>query len=316
MTTEPRANATAPFGLLLDVDGPIANPATREMSEPGMATALAGLANAGIPTTFNTGRGTYFLETVVVPGMLEAGLDRDAPILAATEKGAIISRFADGKFAEPEFASDIDMPEGFELFARALVASDYADAMAFDEHKDVMVSIESYPDLAPDEFRSVQADMNNHIAGWLEIHGYGFTRRAAHVPNEHGELQFRIDEHVIGTDIEPIGLSKALGAERLIANLQYDSKTNNTGALPSRWYTVGDSRSDYTMADWLHEHGFDVVHVDVRSAEGVPEKPYPILTSRTLVNDAAGVEFLQLALEAAHAGDTPQPTGEIVEHHD
>ena len=31
--------------------------------------------------------------------------------------------------------------------------------------------------------------------------------------------------------------------------------------------TVGDSRSDYGMADHLHENGFDVAHVDVRPAD-------------------------------------------------
>ena len=65
-----------------------------------------------------------------------------------------------------------------------------------------------------------------------------------------------------------------------------------SGDIPRVWRTVGDSRTDYAIADRLHALGFDVAHVDVRPADGVPEKPYPIVTRGDLVNDAAGADFL------------------------
>ncbi|MCU1529844.1 MAG: hypothetical protein JWP75_3607, partial [Frondihabitans sp.] len=84
-----------------------------------------------------------------------------------------------------------------------------------------------------------------------------------------------------------VALGKDLGARRALELLSLD------GAPPQTWRTVGDSRGDYAMADWLHDQGYDVAHVDVRPADGVPSKAYPVLTSATgLIHDAAGAEFL------------------------
>ena len=54
------------------------------------------------------------------------------------------------------------------------------------------------------------------------------------------------------------------------------------GELPVQWFTCGDSRTDYAMADWLHARGDRVTHVDVRHEDGVPETPYPVLTGEDL----------------------------------
>ena len=62
------------------------------------------------------------------------------------------------------------------------------------------------------------------------------------------------------------------------------------------------------MADWLHEQGYSVAHVDVRPADGVPDKPYPVLTAGDLIHDEAGAAFLARWVEmvrgtAAQDGD-------------
>ena len=92
-------------------------------------------------------------------------------------------------------------------------------------------------------------------------------------------------------------LGKDLGAHRAIEWLRVH------GTLPVSWRTVGDSRTDYAMADWLHEHGFDVSHVDVRPADGVPDTPYRVLTAGPLVHDEAGAAFLARWAQMV-AGDT------------
>ena len=100
-------------------------------------------------------------------------------------------------------------------------------------------------------------------------------------------MQWRVDPTIISTDIESVRLGKDLGAERALELLAED------GELPVAWRTVGDSRSDYAMADWLHANGHDVAHVDVRPADGVPATEYPVLTSASgLIHDEAGAEFL------------------------
>jgi hypothetical protein len=101
-----------------------------------------------------------------------------------------------------------------------------------------------------------------------------------------GTVGYRVDSTIISTDIESIQLGKDLGAMRAIEMLLPG------GALPVQWRTVGDSRTDYAMADWLHEQGHTVAHVDVRPADGVPEKPYPVLTAGDLIHDEAGAAFL------------------------
>ena len=71
------------------------------------------------------------------------------------------------------------------------------------------------------------------------------------------------------------------------------------GITPQAWRTVGDSRTDYAMADWLHHNDHPVKHVDVRPADGVPAKPYGVLTAADLglgeevIHDDAGAAFLR-----------------------
>ena len=110
-------------------------------------------------------------------------------------------------------------------------------------------------------------------------------------------MGFRIDPTIISTDIESVRLGKDLGASRAIEWLRAH------GTMPESWRTVGDSRTDYAMADWLHEHGFDVSHVNVRPADGVPDTPYRVLTAGPLVHDEAGAAFLARWAQMV-AGDT------------
>jgi len=71
------------------------------------------------------------------------------------------------------------------------------------------------------------------------------------------------------------------------------------GVTPQAWRTVGDSRTDYAMADWLHYNDHPVKHVDVRPADGIPVKPYEVLTAADLglgedvIHDDAGAAFLR-----------------------
>jgi hypothetical protein len=105
-------------------------------------------------------------------------------------------------------------------------------------------------------------------------------------------VDYRVDPTIISTDIESVRLGKDLGAARACERLRRD------GIVPEAWYTMGDSRTDYAMADWLHHNDHTVAHVDVRPADGVPEKPYQILTSASLglgpevIHDDAGLAFL------------------------
>ena len=67
------APAMPPLALLLDVDGPVASPVTRDVKRE-IIDDLVALASAGIPVVFNTGRSDAFIREQV------------------TEKGGIFSQ--------------------------------------------------------------------------------------------------------------------------------------------------------------------------------------------------------------------------------
>jgi hypothetical protein len=132
-------------------------------------------------------------------------------------------------------------------------------------------------------------------------HGMGVVRLDHHAPDSDDEVDYRVDPTIISTDIESVRLGKDLGASRAVELLAAQ------GITPQAWRTVGDSRTDYAMADWLHHNDHPVKHVDVRPADGVPSKPYPVLTAAdlgldgTVIHDDAGGAFLRAWREALDA---------------
>ena len=76
------------YGLLLDVDGPIASPVTRTLAIDSIAADLVAMARAGVPLVFNTGRSDVFVARTVMPSLVAAGLPDDAVVLAVCEKGS------------------------------------------------------------------------------------------------------------------------------------------------------------------------------------------------------------------------------------
>ena len=134
--------------------------------------------------------------------------------------------------------------------------------MFFDETKLAMISLEQRTDVDHEQYLRAQPAANAAAFDALVRHGLGARLGDREVPDSDGRVPFRIDPTVISTDIESVLLDKDRGAERA---LEFFAKS---GALPRLWRTVGDSRSDYLMADHLHSRGFEVAHVDVRPADG------------------------------------------------
>ena len=86
-------------------------------------------------------------------------------------------------------------------------------------------------------------------------------------------------------------LSPALGARRALDLLAAD------GPLPSTWHTVGDSRSDYAMADHLHGLGHDVTHVDVGPRPPRTDRPYRVSAVPGMTYEVAGEAHLRRLAE-------------------
>jgi hypothetical protein len=282
----PSTPVTPPLGLLLDVDGPIASPVTRTIAIGSIVTDLARLADAGVPVVFNTGRSDAFLREEVIRPLLAAGLPAHAKVFAVCEKGAVWFDVTTAGIGELHVDRELAVPVAAGRAIERLVHDRFAGHMFFDETKRAMVSVEQRTDVTTDDYRPVQREFDRLAFAELRRHGLGVTDGERTEPDADGTVGFRIDPTIISTDIESVRLGKDLGAHRAIEWLRAH------GTLPASWRTVGDSRTDYAMADWLHEHGFDVSHVDVRPADGVPDTPYPVLTAGPLVHDEAGAAFL------------------------
>lgn len=288
---------TPPLALLLDVDGPIASPITRKVS-PDIIASLIALVRAGIPVVFNTGRSDAFIAEQVMAPMLAAGMPDGSVVHAICEKGAVWFSYTAAGPGTIHVDKELAVPASYGHKVRDLVAAKYADHMFFDETKRAMVSVEQRVSVENADYLIEQQDFDADALALLAGDDLGAVRLDHQSPDDAGNIDFRVDPTIISTDIESIRLGKDLGASRAVELLAAQ------GIVPQAWRTMGDSRTDYAMADWLHHQDHEVKHVDVRPADGVPAKPYPILTSADLglggdvIHDDAGAAFLRAWLEA------------------
>lgn len=281
-----------PLALLLDVDGPVASPLTRTV-QPGIIADLLALAAAGIPVIFNTGRSDAFIREQVMGPMIAAGMPEGLTIHAICEKGAVWFSYTAAGAGAVHVDRELAIPQAFGDDVRRLVAEDYSAHMFYDETKRAMVSVEQHVAVANSDYREEQALFDADAMALMGRHGLGVVRLDHHAPNSDDQIDYRVDPTIISTDIESVRLGKDLGASRAVELLAAQ------GITPQAWRTVGDSRTDYAMADWLHHNDHPVKHVDVRPADGVPVKPYGILTAADLglgdevIHDDAGAAFLR-----------------------
>lgn len=286
-------SSTPPFALLLDVDGPIASPVTRDVA-PEIISLLLELAVSGIPVVFNTGRSDEFIKRQVMEPMIAAGMPATLRIHAICEKGATWFTFDSTGAGEVHVDHGLAVPGHYSDEIRELVAANFDDHMFFDETKRAMVSVEQNIDAANHDYRRAQEQFDLAAMDAMVRRGLGVERLEVSQPDANAEISYRVDPTIISTDIESVELGKDLGARRTLGLLVAD------GIFPAEWFTVGDSRTDYAMADWLAENGHQVSHVDVRPGDGIPAgKPYPVLTARDLglgqdvIHDHAGLAFLR-----------------------
>jgi hypothetical protein len=280
MVTTPPA-----LGLLLDVDGPIASPVTRRVPDP-IIRDLSVLAAAGIPIAFITGRSLAFLRDHVIAELTDYGLDEGARMYGVCEKGAVWFPITSAGVGAVELDDSVAIPAPVVDELRELVRRDFAATMFFDETKQAMVSVEQREDVPHGQYKADQQRFERAAFSLLAGHGIGVRYVDEQAPDAEGRVPFRIEPTIISTDIESVTLDKDRAAERAL-----DFFAGN-GPLPVLWRSVGDSRSDYLMADHLHSVGHNVAHIDVRPGDGMLERPYPVIAIGDLIHDDAGAAFL------------------------
>ncbi|MCU1405729.1 MAG: hypothetical protein JWQ43_2032 [Glaciihabitans sp.] len=285
------------LGLLFDVDGPLASPVSRTIAINSIVTDLVSLAAAGVPIAFITGRSDAFIRDEVITPLLANGL-ADALAIEGTrmfgvfEKGAAWASITSGGMGEVTVDESVSLPEAVAAEVRGIVAEQYNDTLFYDETKRAMVSVEQRMEIDSATFLALQPRLSDIEFDVMVRHGLGVRLGDRVSPDADGKVPFRIDQTIISNDLESVLLDKDRGAERA---LEYFVAS---GPLPALWRSVGDSRSDYLMADHLHAAGYDVAHVDVRPKDGILERPYPIITEGELIHDEAGAAFLAYWVDA------------------
>ena len=279
------------LGLLFDVDGPLASPLTRRVDIPSILRDLVALARVGVPIAFITGRSDAFIAQQIVEPLLMTGLPDalrigGAGMFGVFEKGGAWAPITPAGMGEVVVDTSVAVPAAAVDAIRALVESDFSAVAFFDETKRAMVSVEQQPKVPSAEFRAAQLRFDDAAFDVMAAHGLGIRHGDRVAPDDAGDVPFRIDPTIISTDIESVLLDKDRGAERALAYLA------GFGELPRRWRTVGDSRSDYKMADHLHSAGYDVAHVDVRPSDGILDRSYPVITIGDEIHDDAGAALL------------------------
>jgi hypothetical protein len=274
-----------PLGLLLDVDGPVASPVTRTVA-PSLLDDLRSLLAVGVPVVLNTGRSDAFVRDRVLDLLIERGLPSAARLHAVCEKGAVwLSARPDGT-GPPEVDRGLAVPQACRDLVEALVRDGHGEAMFVDRTKRCMATVEARTDVPPETYARAQARFDADLLAGLRERGLGVRLRDEDHPDAEGRVPWRIDPSVIATDVESVASGKDLGARRALALLAAD------GPLPRAWQTMGDSSTDYAMADRLHALGHAVTHVDVGPRPSVTGRPYPVVTVPGLTDDAAGAAHL------------------------
>ena len=274
------------------MDGPIASPVSRSVGIASIIDDLVLLAGAGVPIAFITGRSDAFIRDEVMAPLFAAGLG-DAlsrpgtSMFCVFEKGAVWAPVTADGLGDIVIDEAVALPKPVVDEARELVASEFSATMFFDETKHAMISVEQRTDVSHETYLPTQQRFNDAAFALLERHGVGVRLGDREAPDAAGQVPFRLDPTIISTDIESVLLDKDRGAERA---LEYFAAS---GPLPRLWRSVGDSRSDYLMADHLHSAGYDVAHVDVRPLDGILDRPYDIITEGELIHDEAGAAFLE-----------------------
>jgi hypothetical protein len=278
------------LGLLLDVDGPVSSPATRTVAG-ALLDDLHTLLGAGVPVVLNTGRSVEFVAGTILAPLTTRGLTPAARLHAVCEKGAVWTSAGSSGVGETRLDPELRVPDVCRALLDALVGDTYGDAMFVDRTKQVMATVEARTDVPNAQYLARQRAFDADLLAGLRDAGLGVRLRDERFPDALGRTPWRIDPSVIATDVEAEDSGKALGARRALDLLADD------GPLPRRWHTIGDSRSDYAMADQLHALGYQVTHVDVGPQPPLRGRPYAVTSVPGLVYDAAGAAHVRSLVE-------------------
>jgi hydroxymethylpyrimidine pyrophosphatase-like HAD family hydrolase len=267
---------------MYDVDGVLTDP-NEKLFDREVMEHIAQRLNKGLPVILNTGRSVSWVQSVIVARLHYAHnvVDKKAwqNLFIIGEKGGTWLGFNEDGYMPPVPSRDgsIAIPDEIQQLAKDLVEDEFSDTMFYDPTKLTMISVEQR-----DGF--TETDHNERFVPAQKQ----FAERLRELITETGlGEEFRVDATTIATDIEHIVVGKDFAAQRAVAWLK------QRRIKAKKIVTFGDSRSDFAMAEKLHELGINVEHVHVGNPNNVPENPeYPVTVTSGKFNLGTR-EFLQ-----------------------
>ncbi len=253
---------------IFDVDGVLSNLLTREISQPTLFSSLLTILTRGDLLTFNTGRGTAWVQRNILTHLEtmlpDPSLLRNCFIVG--EKGGTYQQYGQSE----EIVSRLTVDPILREKIQTLVQQEFSDCAFFDEDKKTMISVEMRKDVSLEYY----AQRQNELLPTLEK----FFKESEQKDN------YTIDTGLIATDIQHISAGKDLGVEHILTWVEEHKHA------PDMFYCFGDSPTDLHMGVTLKEKNlhFSFVYVGEQPiapttfAPIIPEEKFDLGTARVL----------------------------------
>lgn len=248
--------------LIFDVDGVIANPQEKKVTEPEILDYIIQRLEKNEPIALNTGRSLVWLVNRILDPILEKIKYKKIiqNFFASGEKGGTWITFDKGGVIQYRKDKTISIPLTLQKRVRNLIKSEFSDSMFYDETKETMISVEMKDNYEIEKFTERQIIL---IKKLQKI-----------IIEENSDKQLKIDPTIVATDIENKHVGKGFAMERILKWL------NEKNVKPQKFITFGDSLSDLPMPQKLYEKKYNVEFVYVGKNKIIKSYPFPIIYTK------------------------------------
>jgi hydroxymethylpyrimidine pyrophosphatase-like HAD family hydrolase len=261
--------------LIFDVDGVIANPQEKRVTETKILDFIAKYLESNNYVVFNTGRALdWITERLLNPLLKKVKNNLLKNIFVVGEfGGAWITFQGDGKI-EQSIDKNISLPVKLQNQIRDLVKSKYSKSMRYDEDKKTMISTEMHDNYSLNMYRMQQKLLINDIKSLLKMNNL--------------DSDLKVEFNMIAIDI----MNKSVGKHFAMRKVFEWMKRNNFKS--DNFIALGDNLSDIAIAEELYANKLPVKFVFVGSKEKLAAKeyPFPIIFTKEKY-DKGTLEFLK-----------------------
>jgi HAD superfamily hydrolase (TIGR01484 family) len=248
--------------LIFDVDGVIANPQEKRVTEPEILTYIARKLEAGEPVALNTGRSLVWMIDRVINILFKKISNKKSlrNFFASGEKGGTWITFSDEGIIQYHKDKTISVPLILQKAVKKLINSEFSESMFYDETKETMISTEMNDGYQVEKYTQQQKKLNIKLQKLIN--------------DDNSDKALKIDPTIIASDIENKHVGKGFAIERILKWL------NEKNIQPQRFITFGDSLSDLPMPQKLYEKKYNVEFIYVGKNKIAESYRFPITYSK------------------------------------